>query len=785
MTDIRYAIRTFLRTPGFTLVAVLTLALGIGATTAMFSVVHAVLLRPLPYADPDRLVTTRGSLADLRDLQASSRSYDGIAFWASNMLNLRVDADVEQVHAGQVSRDLLSILGVQPLIGRDFTKDDYAQDTAILGYGLWQSRFGGDPQIIGKTMNLSGTTYTVIGVMPAWFRFPTSDYQLWVPLSPIDIKSPEQARNRAFRIFSAVARLKSGITLTEAQAEAVTFSGQLAREFPATNEGFVYEVQSLYDRLVGSAQPVLRVLLGTVGLLLLIACANVANLMLTRATVREREMAIRTALGARRGRLVRQLIIESVTLAAVGGLLGILVTMWGVDLLPAVLDTRLPRADGIRVDATVLAFSACATLLTGLIFGLAPALQAARGHAGSLKDSGRSVAGAARGRRLRRAIGAIEIAMAVVVLVGAGLLVRSFLTLRSTDLGFEPAHLLSFNVQFVSLPTPEARGQIGPAVIDRLGQLPGVEAGASTGLATVTPQRVARFAVEGRTLTVDEDSAYFIAATQGYFKTLRTTVLEGRTLDDRDRAGAAAVVVINRTLAGQLFPAGDALGHRLKIINPEQSAEWRTIVGVVGDVPYRSEEREAAPTIYTPFAQTPFMWLYVMVRTTGTLDSMVPAIRSAIAETEPSLTAVNIKSMTDIIDQGIAEPRFNMALVSAFAALALLLSSIGIYGVIAYSAAQRTQEIGVRVALGASRLDVMRLVVSEGIVISIVGICLGLTGAYALSRVMRTMLVGISPHDPLTFGVGAAVLLMIATAASYIPARRAARVEPLAALRAE
>ncbi len=370
--DFTYAIRTFLRTPSFTIVAILTLALGIGATTAIFSVVNAVLLRPLPYADPDRLVFTRGSLPDLHDLQTSSQSLEGMALWASNLYNLRAGADSRQVLAGQVTRDLLPLLGVQPRLGRNFTVEDDRQDTVILSHALWQSRFGGDPGIVGKTMDLSGTTFTVIGVAPAWFRFPTAEFQLWAPLRSIEIKNPEQATNRAFRIFSAVARLKNGVTVRQVQAETQALSARLAREFPSTNEGVAFEVQPLYERLVGGAKPALRILLGTVALLLLIACANVANLMLARTTVREREMAIRTALGAGRGRLVRQLLIESLTLAAAGGLLGLLVTLWGVDLLPSVLEARLPRADGIRVDGAVLAFSACATLLTGLFFGSRP-----------------------------------------------------------------------------------------------------------------------------------------------------------------------------------------------------------------------------------------------------------------------------------------------------------------------------------------------------------------------------------------------------------------------------
>jgi putative ABC transport system permease protein len=785
MNDIRYAVRTFLRTPAFTIVAVLTLALGIGATTVMFSVVNAVLLRPLPYADPDRLVTTRGSLADLRDLQQSNQAFDGMAFWASNLFNLKIGADSQQVLAGMISRDLLSLVGVQSVLGRTFTAEDDRQDTVILSDALWRSRFGGDPRIVGKTIDLSGTTFTVVGVAPAWFRFPTADFKLWVPLSSIDAKAPAQAKNRAFRIFSAVARLRSGVTIEQAQAEAAAFAAQLAREFPSTNEGVTFTLEPLYQRLVGDSKPALAILFGTVGLLLLIACANVANLMLARATVREREMAIRVALGAGRGRVIRQLMIESLTLAVAGGFLALLVTLWGIDLLPAVLDARLPRADGIRVDGVVLAFSASATLLTGLFFGVAPALQAAVAPGGALKDSGRRVAGSLRGRRLRRGIVVLEIALAVLVLVGAGLLVRSFLTLTGRDAGFEPSHLMSFNLQFVSLPDDAPRAQVAAALIDRLGQLPGIEAGAATGFPSVTPQRGARFAVEGRTLTANEDSALFIATTPGYFATLRAPVLQGRAIDAHDTADGAPVVLISQALSRQLFPDGDALGRRLKIINPEQSSDWRTIVGVVGDINYLGPNEPVRPTIYTPFTQTPFMWLYVMVRSPGDVEAIARTLRSVVPSVHPALTAANIRPMTEVMAQSVAEPRFHMLLVSAFALLALLLSSIGIYGVIAYSVAQRTHEIGVRMALGAARRDVVRLVIAEGAGIALAGAAFGVAASLVLTRVMASLLVGVSPRDPFTIAAGAGLLLVVAIAASVVPALRAARVEPLTALRAE
>jgi putative ABC transport system permease protein len=752
----------------------------------MFSVVNAVLLRPLPFTEPDRLLTTRGSLADLRDLQQANQAFEDIAFWASNQFNLRLDGDSRQVLGGQITRNLLPLLGVQPFLGRNFTEEDDRQDTVILGYPIWQSRFGGDPGVLGRRVDMSGTTYTIIGVAPPWFRFPTAEFQLWAPLSSLDRGAPQQAKNRAFRIFSAVARLKPGVTQEQAQADARALSSRLAQEFPSTNEGVALELQPLYERLVGDARPALTILLGTVGLVLLIACANVANLMLARTTVREREMAIRVALGAGRARLIRQLMTESVTLAAAGGVLGLIVTMWGIDLLPSVLEARVPRADGIAIDGAVLAFSAGATILTGIFFGLAPAWQAAGSTAGFLKESGRGVAGSGRGRRLRRTIVIVETALAVIVLVGAGLLVRSFLVLTARDAGFVPAGLLSFNVQFRSLPDTAARVETAELLTERLTHLAGVEAaGGATGLPAVTPQRATRFAVEGRTLTAGEDGAYFIAASPAYFAALRTPVLRGRAFDKRDTAGAAPVVVINPTLARQLFPNDDAVGHRMRLINPEQSADWRTIVGVVGDVKYRGLNEESQPTVYTPFAQTPFMWMYVMVRTSGQAESMIHTLRTAVRLVHPSLTAANLRPMEQVLAQSVAVPRFNMLLVSAFAILALLLSAIGIYGVVAYSVALRTHEIGVRMALGAERADVLRLVLSEGIATTGGGVALGLVGAAALTGAMTRLLFGVSARDPLTFGAGAVVLLVVALFASYIPALRATRVEPLAALRAE
>jgi putative ABC transport system permease protein len=784
MSDVGYAIRAFARAPGFTLVAVLTLALGVGATTAIFSVVNAVLLQPLPYAEPERLVVARGSLADIRDAAAESRSFSGVGIWASNLYNLEVQGESRQVKGGVVSRETLPLLGVTPLLGRNFTAEDDRTDSVILGYGLWQSTFGGDPRVLGRTILLTGYSHVVVGVAPPWFRFPAADFALWTSLGGTELKAPAQSKNRALRIFSMLARLAPGVTVAQAQAELTTIGDRLGRTYPQTNQGVNFELTSLYERLVGDVRRSLVLLLGAVALLLLIACANVANLMLARTTVREREIAIRVALGAGRGRLVRQFAAESLVLAAAGGALGLLVAMWGVDLLPSALEARLPRADGIRIDGVVLLFAIGATALTALFFGIAPALQAVAGPQDALKESGRSASASLRGRRVRRSIAVAEIALAVVVVVGAALMTRSFVSLVGRDPGFDPSRLLTFTLQLIKVPDDAARSRAVDAVLARIAEVPGVErVGGSTGFPVVSAQRGTRFAVEGRSLDAGADSAYFIAASPRYFHALGAPLLQGRDFTGRDVEGAPPVVIINRTLADTAFAGVDPIGRRMKLVNPEQVADWRTVVGVVGNLYYQGAAAEAAPTIYTPFAQTPFLWCYVMVRTAGDPADLVNTIRTVVPSADPRLAAANIQPMRQVFTEAVADPRLTMMLTSAFALLALLLAGVGIYGVISYGVVQRTREIGIRRAMGASVSDVLRLVVGEGLVIGALGVAIGLAAAAVLMQWTATLLFGVTTRDPVTYAGAGVILLAVAALASWVPARRALRVEPVTALR--
>ena len=785
MNDLRYAARTLARTPGFTATAILTLALGIGVTTAIFSVVKAVVLDPLPYRDPARLVVTRLSLPDYRDVQRASRSFEQTAFWATNLYNIEAGSEDRQVLGAVVSHELLPVLGITPAAGRLFTEEDDRQATVVIGHGLWQSLYGGDPSAVGRVIDLSGMPYTIVGVAPAGFRFPSAEFELWASAGMLLTQAKAQTESRALRIFTAIGRLKPDVTIEQARSELAAISADLSRAYPATNEGIVLEVRSLTDRIIGDVRTPLFVLLATVGLILLIACANVANLMLARTAAREREIAIRSALGAARRRLFGQLAVESLVLAIAGGLAGLLLAMWMTDLVPTLLASRLPRAEAVRIDGVVLLIALAVTLGTSVLFGIVPALQA-RGSVTALREGGRGVAGGARQRTLRSGIVVVEVGLAIVVVIGAGLLVRSFVTLTTRDPGFDPDHVLSFNAQFAKLPDAAARGRAAAALMDRLSSLPGVvSAGAATGLPTVTPQRGTRFEVEGRKLTPQEGGALFIAATPAVFDAWRTPVLNGRAFLPTDTATGQPVVLINRTLASTVFAGSDPVGRRIRIVNPEYSSDWRTIVGVVGDVQFRRMDPDMDPTIYTPFSQTPFMWAYVMVRTTGDPSALTRSIKGIVRGVDPNVIGAGVRPMIDVVSGTVAEPRLSMLLVSGFALLGLILASVGIYGVIAYSVSQRTHELGLRMALGAGRAGLLAMIIREGVVMATIGILAGLGAAALATHLMSDLLVGITPRDPLTFGGGAVLVLMIATAASYLPARRATRVDPMVALRAE
>jgi putative ABC transport system permease protein len=796
--DIRYGIRSLLKRPGFTVIALVALALGIGANTAIFSLVNAVVLRPLPYSDPDRLVWAWGNVRnggnrasvaplDFLDFRSENTSFEQFAasFTVPLSLNLTGSGEPERLTASGVTGNYFETFGVVPALGRGFSLENEkpGQDqVTVLSHAFWQKRFAGDPSIINKTINLDGKACQVIGVMSPEVTLPQSA-DLWVPMN-FDA-SPEM-KQRFAHFLRPVGRLKKGVSLAQAQADTDLIAGRLEQQFPESNAGWNLRLVPLREQLVGGSQTTLFILFGAVGLVLLIACANVANLLLVRAAARQKEIALRTALGASRMRIVRQMITESLLLAIVGGALGTLIATWGVQLLVSLSEGNIPPTANVKIDATVLGFTLLVSLLTGLLFGLAPAFRTMNVNLiDSLKDGVRGGGESTLTNRTRSLLVVFESAVAVMLLIGAGLLVRSLIELQRVDPGFDANNVLTLQV---TLPmqkydTPEKAANFFQELETRVANLPGVEvAGLVTELPLSGQPNDMPFTVEGRPPVARNDAfgADFRRVNHNYFNALRIPLLRGRNFTEQEIRQSAKVLVVSQGLVNAVFPDEEALGKRLITGMVSQPYE---IIGIVGDIHHRSLDREPDSTMYMPTRQSGRMNL--VIRAQGDPLSLVSGVRKEVQSLDPDQPIAAVKTMSDWVDSSVAAPRYRTILLGLFAALAMILAVTGIYGVMSYSVAQRTHEIGVRMALGARQLDVLKLVVRQGMLLSLIGVILGLGGAFALTRVMSTLLFEVTAKDPITFGVVAALLTAVAFIACYIPARRATKVNPLVALRYE
>jgi putative ABC transport system permease protein len=800
--DVKFALRTLRKNPAFTLVAMLALALGIGANSAIFSVVDALALRPLPFPQPEELVSvTSGrngdgpaSIPDFVDWRAQSKTLAKLAAWNNDTYILTGRKKPLLLNGITGSADLFAVAGVAPLYGRTFGEGEAVagkNHVAVVSWSFWQKQLGGEKEAIGQTLTLDGDPYTVIGVMPRGFRFPFGDMEtdLWAP-QPHGMDAMG-AKNRGAHYLNVTGRLVPGATLEQARAEMATIQNRLAQSYPNEDAGRFIKVRTLSESLlwnpmVGDLRPALFVLLGAVGFVLLIACANVANLLLARATVRQREIAIRTALGAGRGRVIRQMLTESVLLSVAGGALGLVIALWGVDALVALIPANVPRPHDIVLDGRVVGFTAGIAVATGLLFGLIPALHAVRESVqAGLSGSSRSVAHGHSRARGALLIG--EIAVAMVLLVGAGLLLRSFASVLRVDPGFNPRDLL-----VASVPLPDNRYSKREVMRDfytqlksRLESLPGVK-----GIVISMPFPYERSDIS-LTLDLDDRPAAppgkpYVAAWRTvnpeYFQTMGIRVLQGRGFEKRDDdPHGPQVMVVNETFARTYWPNGGALGRKVKAGISEDV--FREIVGVVADV--RSElSHEARAEMYEPFGQQPENGVYVAVRAPHA-GTYAHSIAQAVAEVDPDQPVTDIATMEDNMAASLGRRRITMVLLAIFAILALVLAAVGIYGVMSYSVTQRTRELGIRMALGAQRREVLGMVVSQGMRAAVIGVGLGMVGALALTRVMASLLFGVSPTDPLTFAGIGALLLVVATLASFLPARRATRVDPMIALRGE
>ncbi len=795
--DIRYGLRLLLKNKGFAAVAVLALALGVGANTAIFSLVNGVLLRPLPFPNPDQIVYFEGrnpsqgitdsniSLPDFMDWAQQNDLFASIAAFYTGNANLGAEgAEPERVPRTGVTSGFFNVLGVQPFLGRTFVADDdkpNTQTVAIISHGLWKRRFGSDPGIIGRQVQISARPITIIGVMQPGFELPEQT-QIWMTAG---LQTSEEPRDN--RSLSAIARLNRGIDLKQAQSRLSAVNARLANEFPDTNKGWDVNISVIHERLVREIKPSLLALLGAVGFVLLIACANVANLLLARSAARQKEIAVRAAMGASRGRVVRQMLTESVLLSAIGGFTGLFLSIWLTDLLVSIIPEGAPSMNQVGIDYRVLGFALGISALTGILFGLAPALQASKlDVSSSLKEGGRTGEGHRRtSARSLLLIG--EVALSLMLLVGAGLLIKSFLRLQEVRPGFNPHNVL---VASVSLPGAKYKDQQRPEffrqLVERLKASPGVQAvggGVNLPLSASNYNIGRAFITEGRPLTVDESvNSNFSTITGDYFRALEIPLLAGRTFEPRDTADAPKVVIINEAAAKRYFgsPAG-AIGERLTIWRDEKFP--REIVGVVGDTKGASLDAESIAQIYVPHAQDQdWNFMALVVRTAGDPAAFATTLRHEVQAIDKDQPIYNVRTFDDVVVNSLGTRRVSMQLFTVFAGAALLLAALGIYGVMAYSVTQRTQEIGIRMALGAQKSDVVGLVLRQGMVLAAIGVVVGLAGAFALTRLISSLLFGVAATDPLTFLVIPMLLLFVALVACYVPARRAARLDPTAAL---
>ena len=805
ISDLKYALRMLVKTPAFTVIAALTLALGIGANSAIFSVVDTVLLRPLPFQNPEQLVMVYGtserepesrqtsSFPNFYDLRDQSQSFTGMAAYTGAAAVLSSGGAAEEIQGVAVAGDIFSVLGVAPLLGRGFTPEETkigAPLVTVLSHGLWQRAFASDKGIIGREITMSGRKHTVIGVMPPGWKFPVNveSSEYISALEPLVASSVTQRGSAFLRL---VGRMKPGVTINQAEAELRTISDRLEQQYPDTNTGRSFALVPLLEDIVGNVRPALLILLGAVALVLLIACANVANLLLARAAARSREIGIRTALGASRTIIVRQLLAESLVLALLGGAGGLLLAWWGVDLLRAFGPRDVPRLADIHINVAVGAFTAIVAIVSTLVFGLVPALQVSRPNVtDALQQGAKGSTGGAQAQRVRAALVVSQVALSLLLLAGAGLLIKSFLNLRATNLGFEPSRLVVLDqvVPRLKYPGPDQQRRFYDQLLAKLVALPGVE---SVSGATPFPLsgndsgRSFRMARDPERGPGTHPDASHVVVFPRYFATMKVPLRAGRDFDQRDIEGAQRVAIVNEAFVRRHLPTVNPIGEQI-LLDTADGAEPLEIVGVVGDAKQTALGIETIPEMYQPFPQVPNRRVWLAFRTASDNPAgMETAVRRLVHEIDSDVYVGQLQPMSVFIGHQLAQPKFNMMLLGVFAVVALTLAAIGIYGVIAYSVAQRTREIGIRMALGAQRADMLGMILRQSLTLVVIGLLIGLVASFAGTRLLKSLLFGVGAADMVTYGLVVAVLGGAAFLASWIPARRAMRVDPMVALRYE